>query len=111
MVHNVNVEKRFKRQSIKAVSYTHLDLYKRQDSSNVEDILMPCMYEDVYRISTGENLKTEGWKLSLIHILITETYWKIGKYIVEFEQDGNVKAAYGSKVLTTLSHQLTLRCV
>ena len=33
------------------------------DSSNVEDILMPCMYEDVYRISTGENLKTEGWKI------------------------------------------------
>ena len=28
-----------------------------------EDILMPCMYEDVYRISTGENLKTEGWKI------------------------------------------------
>ena len=22
-----------------------------------------CMYEDVYRISTGENLKTEGWKI------------------------------------------------
>ena len=44
------------------------------DSSNVEDILMPCMYEDIYRISTGENLKTEDWKipaeeyLSLIHI-------------------------------------------
>lgn len=44
-----------------------------------------------------------------VNSVITETYWKIGKYIVEFEQDGNVKAAYGSKLLTTLSHQLTLR--
>ena len=41
--------------------------------------------------------------------LETETYWTIGKYIVEFEQDGNVKAEYGSRLLTKLSHQLTLR--
>ncbi|ODM08726.1 PDDEXK nuclease domain-containing protein [Eisenbergiella tayi] len=40
---------------------------------------------------------------------ITETYWTIGKYIVESEQDGNIRAAYGSKMLTMLSHELTLR--
>ena len=40
---------------------------------------------------------------------ITETYWQIGKYIVETEQDGKIKAAYGKKLLTTLSHELTLR--
>ena len=34
------------------------------DSNNVEDILKPCMYEDIYRIYTGENLKTEDWKIS-----------------------------------------------
>ncbi len=39
---------------------------------------------------------------------MTETYWLIGKYIVESEQNGN-KAAYGSKLLTTLSKELTLR--
>lgn len=40
---------------------------------------------------------------------ITETYWQIGKYIVETEQDGKIKAVYGKKLLTTLSHELTLR--
>ena len=40
---------------------------------------------------------------------ITETYWQIGKYIVETEQNGNIKAEYGKKLLTTLSHELTLR--
>lgn len=40
---------------------------------------------------------------------ITETYWLIGKYIVEYEQDGNIKATYGDKMLTTLAQQLTLR--
>lgn len=40
---------------------------------------------------------------------MTETYWLIGKYIVETEQDGQIKDAYGTKLLTTLSHELTLR--
>ncbi len=44
-----------------------------------------------------------------VNSVMTETYWTIGKYIVEFEQDGNVKAEYGSQLLTKLSHQLTLR--
>lgn len=44
-----------------------------------------------------------------VNSTMTETYWQIGKYIVESEQDGNIKAAYGKKLLTTLSHELTLR--
>lgn len=40
---------------------------------------------------------------------MTETYWLIGKYIVESEQDGNIKAAYGKRLLTTLSKELSLR--
>ncbi len=41
------------------------------DSSNVEDILMPCMFEDIYRIYTGENLRTENWRIP------ADTYEKI----------------------------------
>lgn len=49
---------------ISGLSYVNYNvLIKNWDSSNVEDILMPCMYEDIYRIYTGENLKTEGWKI------------------------------------------------
>ena len=36
------------------------------------------------------------------------TNWHIGKYIVEFEQDGDVRAAYGEGLLRSLSKQLTL---
>ena len=69
-----------------AVSYTHLDVYKRQDEcreltrkyvyglsyvnynmlvidwneSNASDILVPCMFDDIYRLYTGENLKPDG---------------------------------------------------
>ena len=49
---------------ISGLSYVNYNvLVTNWDSSNVEDILMPCMYEDIYRISTGENLKTEDWKI------------------------------------------------
>ena len=44
-----------------------------------------------------------------INKVMTITYWSIGKYIVEFEQDGNAKAEYGKNLLSTISKELTLR--
>jgi len=44
-----------------------------------------------------------------INSAMTETYWQIGKYIVEYEQGGKAKVAYGTSTLTELSRQLTLR--
>ena len=37
------------------------------------------------------------------------TYWEIGKYIVEYEQNGHEKAEYGSSTLKQISHDLTER--
>jgi hypothetical protein len=39
----------------------------------------------------------------------TETYWKIGRHIVEFEQKGKIRADYGSRLLDRLSCDLRLR--
>ncbi len=39
---------------------------------------------------------------------MVETYWKIGQYIIEFEQGGNVKATYGKALLENLSKDLFL---
>lgn len=44
-----------------------------------------------------------------VNQIMTETYWRIGRYIVEFEQDGNARAIYGKSLLSTLSKELTLR--
>ena len=44
-----------------------------------------------------------------INKVMTVTYWSIGKYIVEFEQDGNAKAEYGKNLLSRISKELTLR--
>lgn len=49
---------------ISGLSYVNYNiLVTNWDSSNVEDILMPCMYEDIYRIHTGENLKVKNCKI------------------------------------------------
>ncbi|MEM9214902.1 MAG: PDDEXK nuclease domain-containing protein [Cyanobacteria bacterium P01_F01_bin.150] len=37
---------------------------------------------------------------------LVETYWNIGRYIVEFEQQGQEKAEYGSRLLARLSKDL-----
>ena len=37
------------------------------------------------------------------------TCWQIGRHIVEFEQQGNVRAKYGKKLLPTLANELTGR--
>jgi predicted nuclease of restriction endonuclease-like (RecB) superfamily len=39
---------------------------------------------------------------------ITETYWKVGEHIVEFEQDGKQRAEYGSNLIERLSKDLSL---
>ena len=45
---------------------------------------------------------------SQINTALVSTYWNIGKYIVEFEQGGAVKAEYGSELLVKLSKDLSL---
>ena len=39
---------------------------------------------------------------------LLESYWNIGKLIVEYEQEGQRKAAYGKSLLENLARQLTL---
>lgn len=41
--------------------------------------------------------------------VLVNTYWKIGQYIVEFEQRGNSKAVYGDELINRLSADLRLR--
>lgn len=46
---------------ISGLSYVNYNMLVTDwDSNNVEDVLMPCMFEDIYRIYTGEILKTEN---------------------------------------------------
>lgn len=40
---------------------------------------------------------------------LTLANWQTGKYIIEYEQEGNIKAEYGKKLILKLSKDLSLR--
>ncbi|WP_100630025.1 PDDEXK nuclease domain-containing protein [Algoriphagus formosus] len=43
-----------------------------------------------------------------VNTILVQTYWQIGRHIVEFEQGGEAKSEYGSNLLDRLSRDLTL---
>ena len=44
-----------------------------------------------------------------VNSIMTATYWAIGRRIVEFEQAGKIRAAYGTRLVERLSTDLTKR--
>lgn len=44
-----------------------------------------------------------------VNTILVDTYWQIGKYIVEYEQKGNIRAEYGGFLIDRLSRDLTER--
>ena len=44
-----------------------------------------------------------------VNAVLVETYWQIGRYIVEYEQKGKARAEYGSALLKRLSEDLAKR--
>lgn len=53
--------------------------------------------------------EARGKVASATNIILVKTYWEIGRYIVEYEQGGNSKAAYGDELINRLSADLRLR--
>ena len=56
----------------------------------------------------GELLERERAKIATAaNTALVETYWRTGRYIVEYEQSGSDRAKYGSSLLAVLSRDLT----
>lgn len=62
-------------------------------------------------ISNIGDLLEQGRKAAFksVNSILVETYWQIGKRIVEYEQKGQEKAEYGSLLLKRLSADLKMR--
>lgn len=67
--------------------------------------------KNVYKnlVTQIDDLVQQGRKQAArsVNTILVHTYWQIGRYIVEFEQDGKTKAAYGEELLPKLSKDLT----
>ena len=44
-----------------------------------------------------------------VNVIMTATYWQVGRHMVEFEQAGEHRAGYGEQLLDKLSHDLNQR--
>ncbi len=44
-----------------------------------------------------------------VNVHLVETYWQMGRHIVDFEQAGQVRAVYGKALINTLAADLSLR--
>jgi len=72
---------------------------------------MELQYQEYSRLveKIGQLLKAGRERAAQeVNIILVQTYWEIGRYIVEFEQGGREKAEYGSQLLDLLSKDLTV---
>ena len=65
-------------------------------------------YKDLLKQISARYLQGQAQAARSVNAVLLETNWNIGRYIVEYEQKGNVKAKYGERLLENLSADLTL---
>ena len=46
---------------------------------------------------------------SVVNVTLVQTYWQIGRYIVEYEQNGSDRAKYGDALIVNLAKDLRVR--
>ena len=68
----------------------------------------PKPYNTLVQQISIEFVQGQQRAMAAVHNCLVDTYWKIGQYIVEFEQQGKEKAVYGSALLENLSRDLKL---
>ncbi|MFM7822830.1 MAG: PDDEXK nuclease domain-containing protein, partial [Bacteroidota bacterium] len=66
----------------------------------------PSLYKELI-LQIGDLLSLGRNKASrTVNNILVQTYWQIGRHIVEFEQGGHSKSVYGSELLDRLSKDL-----
>ncbi|MDI6735695.1 MAG: PDDEXK nuclease domain-containing protein [bacterium] len=74
----------------------------------VTDISQTSEYKNLLGKISDTYSQGQSFAYQAVNTHLIETYWQIGQYIIEFEQGGNIKAAYGKALLANLAKDLTL---
>ena len=77
---------------------------------SAKSVLLEERYQSIFDDVTGI---VEAARLRAAHsvnAVMTAAYWLIGRYIVEFEQEGKQRAGYGQEIIGRLAADLTARC-
>jgi len=82
------------------------------DKDSTTDIMQAKDTEYVRLVSRISGLwdKAKENAVLAVNTKLLEASWETGRYIVEYEQHGNIKADYGKQLLINLSKDLTRLC-
>lgn len=69
------------------------------------DALFQSLFDDVTGIIDSARLSAAR----SVNATMTAAYWLVGRYVVEFEQQGNRRADYGGNVIEQLANALSVR--
>ena len=82
---------------------------KDRSATIVPEVVDGGTYSDLVG-AIGELLERARERIATTaNTALVETYWNTGRYIVEYEQHGADRAKYGSRLLSTLARDLTLK--
>ncbi|MBM3758094.1 MAG: DUF1016 domain-containing protein, partial [Acidobacteria bacterium] len=73
------------------------------------DLVTTGGYERLLDQISATYSQGQGRASQAVNKELIETYWQVGRYIVEFEQSGNLRAEYGKALIDQLSTDLRLR--
>jgi hypothetical protein len=71
--------------------------------------IAPAAYAGLHRDIADVLTSTRAAAARSVNALMTATYWEIGRRIVEFEQGGEGRAAYGEALIRRLGADLSQR--
>jgi uncharacterized protein DUF1016 len=71
--------------------------------------IAPSVYAGLQREIASVVESTRAAVARSVNALMTATYWEIGRQIVEFEQGGEGRAAYGEALIKRLGTDLSQR--
>ncbi|WP_018918460.1 PDDEXK nuclease domain-containing protein [Vreelandella zhanjiangensis] len=69
----------------------------------------PAAFSDLVSAITQQIEQARGQVRQAVNTAMVQSYWEIGRLIIEHEQQGNSRAEYGKQQLQQLSKQLTER--
>lgn len=64
-------------------------------------------YQELYSEIRNTLLASRNQAYKAVNFAMVKAYWNIGRIIVEYEQQGKVRAEYGKFLLDELSERLT----
>lgn len=81
----------------------------KDSTTEVTNVLQTDNPEYIRLVSHISNVweRAKGKAALAVNTELIDASWQTGRYIVEYEQHGNIKAEYGKQLLTNLSRDLT----